>query len=317
MPIFSILVFSAILGQSNGELYAQRKEKQAELAEKEAEMAKVKAELDAVNAQIAALPGWDFGINALLGMDFSGNRQWYAIPNPNSKSNGATVGFGIQLNYDQPKYFWNNLFNANINRVVTQLVKDGEELESVNDALSISSLFGYKLSKKISLSAEAKYSSTVLNFNDPGKLVVGAGITYTPFANHFVSIHPLAYEKNWPGELISAPGAKLAAFYKRKIGEKIQWNSIFNAFASYSGGTMTLTGPNQSEEVELSAGELFNWTWINGFNTSLWKGIGFGLNIGLRQDRQIAARAYYNINEERIGNNPLQAYYTLGLSYSL
>lgn len=317
--ILVFLTFSVapIFGQSLEELNTMKAEKEAILAERSAAAAEIQAEVDAINAKIKALPGWEKGLVGIVGFDFNGNNSWFANANPDSKSNGLGLGLSGHANYDQAKYFWNNMATINLKRVVTDLNNGSESTEAVSDVLDISSLFGYKLSDKLSVSAEARYSSTVFNFNDPGKLVAGLGISWLPFAGHVVTILPLAYEKNWPGEFISAPGAKIGATLVRKIGEKISWSSNLNAFIPYSGGTTTLTGPTLMEDVEFSAGEIVNWTWLNGFSTTIWKGIGLGLNVGLRQDRQIAESAFYSTTDVRIDKNPLQMFYTFGISYAL
>lgn len=52
-----------------------------------------------------------------------------------------------------------------------------------------------------------------------------------------------------------------------------------------------------------------NWTWINGLTTSV-KGIGLGLDFGLRSNRQEAEAA-------GLSDNPLQTYWVFGVTYGL
>ena len=59
-----------------------------------------------MKAQIKALPGWQKGFTGIIGLDLSGNDEWYAIPEPNSRSNGVALNFQAFANYDQPKFFW-------------------------------------------------------------------------------------------------------------------------------------------------------------------------------------------------------------------
>ena len=86
-------------------------------------------------------------------------------------------------------------------------------------------------------------------------------------------------------------GCKVVADYKRKLIEGLSWKSNFSGFFSYEGS------------------DLHNWTWINGFSTA-YKGIGVGLELGLRNNKQEALA-------RELSDNPLQVYYVLGLTYSI
>ena len=73
---------------------------------------------------------------------------------------------------------------------------------------------------------------------------------------------------------------------------------------------------------------LSNWTWINSLSYTVWKGIGLGFELGLRDNKQEAvnyALGNYETlpvqlpeNEPNFDNvdNDLQVYTTFGLSYS-
>lgn len=55
-------------------------------------------------------------------------------------------------------------------------------------------LYGRNLSEKWAASALMEYRTTIIdNFNDPGYLDVGIGVTWTPIDNLIVVIHPLNY----------------------------------------------------------------------------------------------------------------------------
>ena len=56
------------------------------------------------------------------------------------------------------------------------------------------------------------------------------------------------------------------ASYKRELVKGLNWNTNLTAFLPYSS-----SDPSLSE-----------WTWINSFGFNLWKGIGVGLEFGLR-----------------------------------
>ena len=309
------LLFSATLhAQTLDELQAMK-------AEKEAALGAIQSEIDALNAQITAIPtGWKFGAVGVLGLNLSGNEGWFANSDPYVTSTGYGFNLSAFANADEKKYFWNNNLLLNLQKVITSVQDgpDGEktDLESITDAVDISSLFGYKLNDHWATSAEGRFSTALLNFNDPGKLTASAGATWTPIANLVVNIHPLGYEKNWPGELISMSGAKIGAVYHRTLFEKIAWSSNLTSFIPYSGGTATFENDLMTLDQDYEAGDLINWTWINGFSTNIWKGIGLGVNVGLRQDRQIADKYQFGFDGE-LSDNPVQIYYNIGLSYTL
>ena len=56
---------------------------------------------------------------------------------------------------------------------------------------------------------------------------------------------------------------------------------------------------------------LSNWTWVNGIGFNIWKGVGVGLELGLRKNKQEALAA------EKGDDNPLQSYYVAGVTYAL
>lgn len=297
-------------------------ELEAMKAEKKAALDAIQSELNGIQSQIDAIPkGWEYGGVGVLGLNFSGNDSWFAVDNPFTSSTGFGISASAFANKDEEKYFWNNLLTLNLQKVETKITntKDGvdQDVESITDALDLSSLFGYKLHPKFAISAEGKFTTGVLNFIDPGKLVVSAGATWLPIDNMVVLIHPLGYEKNWPGELVSAAGAKIGATYARKILPNVSWSSNLSAFIPYSGGEAEFADADGNAVlVDYGAGDLMNWTWINGFSTTLWKNLGVGLNIGLRQDRQLADKYQYDFDGQS-SDNPIQFYYNLGLAYTL
>lgn len=325
---------AAVNAQTMDELKAMQAEKQAAADALVAEAADLQKQID-------EFPGWKIGGVGIAGFDLNGNDNWYALNLPNSKSTGYGVSLGAFANLDKDKYFWRNLGNLTLKQVNTTLdatVDNPTEISNITDALDISSLYGYKLNDKWAISAEGKYISTLLNFNNPGQLTVSAGATWTPIPNLVVVIHPLGYQFNFPGDsFVSSVGAKIGATYAAEIIPGIAWSSNLSAFVPYGGGDGVLnqflqesdstpTAPKYSDTVSSFAdiayeqGDLVNWTWINSFSTSLFKGVGVGFNIGLRSDQQVANQARFNTNggnlTEAIADNPLQMYYTLGLSYN-
>jgi len=153
---------------------------------------------------------------------------------------------------------------------------------------------------------------------------VSAGLTWLPIKDLVVLIHPLGFQQNWPGEFTSSAGAKIGATYAAEIIKNVSWTSNLSAFIPYGGaGDAELIKGNTASIVNYSTGDLANWEWINGFSTSIWKGVGVAFNLGLKQNKQqadlgrlTAADAGGNIGSADTSDSPLQSYYTLGLSYT-
>ena len=90
----------------------------------------------------------------------------------------------------------------------------------------------------------------------------------------------------------------------------INWRSNLSAFMSYS-----------------EFNNYSNWTWVNGFSANVWKGLGLGFELGLRSNKQEAYNAkvaadgldpeVFTIGDLDSGDNPLQTYWVLGLTYNL
>jgi hypothetical protein len=300
-------------------------------SEKAAQMAAIQGEVGALQKQIDTYPGWKIGGVGLVGFDLNSNNNWYALDFPDSRSSGYGIGLTGFANLDSDKSFWRNLIGVNYRTVTSKRDADDDGIKAVTDALDIASLYGYKLSPKWAASAEGKYSSSLLNLNNPGKLTASLGVTWTPINNLVVLIHPLGYEFNFPsGDYVSSAGAKIGATYAAKIIKGVSWTSNLSAFVPYGNGTGTLKqfpvdndgdilkdkDPLASLDVDYSTGDLVNWTWINSFSTNIWKGIGVGLNIGLRGDRQLANQGFFQQEGNKTDDNPVQMYYTLGLSYT-
>lgn len=325
---FGLLSFGVIQAQSTIE------ELKSMQAEKQAAADALIGEAADLQKQIDEFPGWKFGGVGILGFDLNSNDKWFAIDNPYSTSNGIGLGASAFANLDTDGYFWRNLGNVNLKKIVTNVdSRTDDETEAINDALDISSLYGKKITPKFAISAEGKYLSTVLNFNDPGKLVLSAGATWLPIKDLVVIIHPLGYEFNWPsGAFSSSAGAKIGATYAANILPNVAWTSNLSAFIPYGGGDVTLPGYAYTDAMgvsqnvadlplEYSGGDMTNWTWINGFSTKILGGLGVGLNVGLRSDKQLANSSRFTTGNGafNIGSadNPLQVFYNLGLAYTL
>lgn len=303
------LIAAALLVSSFS--FAQTVEElKAEKTKKAAEVAKLQKEVDALQTKIDAFPGWKFGVFGTIGANFSGFNEWYsnAVPNSSAGNIGVTVnGFA---NLDREKYFWRNSGNINLGWVKLDDKDDDTDetgFEGTTDVFTITSLFGYKVTKKIAISALTEYrTSFISNFNDPGYLDFGVGATWTPIPELVVVAHPLNYNfvfSSTGSTYESSMGAKIVADYNKTFG-KLKFRSNFSTFQSYK------------------SGDLSNWTWINSLGFNIWKGIGVGLESGLRGNKQ----EVFNLDLDTDGNqvysslsetpNRVQSYWLIGLSYA-
>lgn len=304
--LITCLFIGAVQAQTVEEMTAMREAKSAELTALEAQLKDITGKTDALKAEIAALneqltpyPRWDVGATGNLGFNFSNSDNWLSKSTPNTTA--VTVGFagGGFANLDQRKYFWRNKLDVALGWQRfddRDDPTDSKDYKITADALTLSSLFGYKLSKSWALSAYAEYRSSMFEgkLNNPGFLDLGAGVTWTPITDLVVIIHPLNYNFVFSDDAFdykSSLGCKVVADYKRQITKGIAWKSNLSLFMSYEGS------------------DLSNWTWTNGFTTAV-RGFGVGLDFGLRGNKQEALAA-------GLTDNPLQTYWVLGLTYAL
>jgi len=302
-------------------------EYKAQLTAKSAELKAIQGEVDALKATIATFPGWKLGALATLGLNLSEFSNWLGAGNPNASSNSFGISGSAFANLDREKFFWRNSLNVAAAR--TKLIPDTDansalpeefqaDWETTADAINITSLFGYKLTPKVALSALGEYRSTFLeNFNNPGYLDIGAGATWTPMSNLVVVFHPLNYNivmSDGDASYESSLGCKIVADYTQSLPMGIAWRSNLSAFVSYG-----------------DVNNFSNWTWVNGFNFTAWRGIGVGFEFGLRNNRQEGYNTYLAANptitpetveigdftDQPDAENPLQTYWLLGLTYNI
>ena len=304
---FFLLSFICYTGfaQTLEELKTMKAEKEAAKQEVMDQVKGIDGEIAEINKMIKQFPTWTSGFTGLIGLDFKGASNWYAADVPTNSQTGLGISLNAFANRDAPKYFWWNSASANYStsKVKNDLPNEPEqELTSEASFFGLNSIGGYAITEKIFASAEGRYETTLLEFNDPGKLIFSAGATWKPIDNLVVIVHPLGYQINFPtNEFTSSAGAKLGAIYNGTLVPGVEWSSNLNAFLSYSG----------DDDNMYSAGDLSNWTWLNTFTVAnIFKGIGLGLNIGLRKDKQLALA-------KGATDNPLQSFYNIGLSYSL
>ena len=328
MMVFSISIMTA---QSVDDLKAM-------VSDKAAKLDALQGEIDALNKQIAAFPGWKIGGVGTIGFNALANNNWYALGTPNSTNNALGVGFNGFANQDEEKYFWRNGLTINLSRAVTKVDKNlADQTVALTNGLDLSSLFGYKLTPKWALSAEGKWSSSLVEFvpgatvlddkyafalNSPGVATLSAGATWTPISDLVVIIHPIGYQKNWPGDLISSLGAKIGASYAAEIIPGVSWTSNLSAFVPYGNGDGFVNHKYAEDQdafrTDYETGDLVNWEWINGFSTNIFNGLGVSFNLGLKGNRQQAdlGRLIAAGTGADLSDNPLQSYYTLGLGYT-
>ncbi|MCE2613724.1 DUF3078 domain-containing protein [Flavobacteriaceae bacterium D16] len=301
IPFLFLFGFSLGMAQTEAEL-------KSDLANKKDSIAAIQSRADAIQAKIDALPGWKIGAFGTIGGNLSNFNNWYAQGIPNNES--GNIGFTVNAfaNLKQEKFFWRNNVNMNFSWVKfddKDDPTDSEDFRQATDVFNISSLYGRNITKTLAVSALGEYRTTILsNFNDPGYLDIGTGITWTPITDLVVVIHPLNYNFVFSSEdsiFDSSFGAKIVADYTRSIGA-INFKTNLSMFQSYKDSNLS------------------NWTWINSFSYTLWKMIGVGFDFGLRSNKQEALNYAINTLGDTTAtfdsiDNDLQTYWTLGLSY--
>jgi len=306
--VAAFLLPMSAYAQTTEELQAEKAAKSAQLDSLEKELKALDKQVKGLKADVAGLtdqltpfPRWEKGLLGNLGVNFANFDNWLPKDQPSTQAINIGITSSAFLNAEWEKSFWRNNLNLTLgwqkfdNKSVDG-DQENEDFQVSADALNISSLYGLKLSPKIAISTLAEYRTSVLDgrLNNPGYLDLGLGATWTPINNLVVVVHPLNYNFVFSEEEFdfkSSLGAKFVADYTRNIVEGLNWKSNFSGFLSY-------------EDSDFS-----NWTWVNTFSTA-YKGIGIGLDVGLRNNKQEA------LNADR-SDNPLQTYWILGLSYAI
>jgi len=305
-----ILLATVLVGFSIHQGMSQTLEElEAELSSKKDTLSRLEGEIKNIEAAIEALPGWDIGAFGTIGVNLTQFHNWYQKDIPNS--DGGAIGITVNwfANYDDPTHFWRNSGQLNLGWVKFDDLDDPNDddgYRQATDIFNVSSLYGHKLTNTIAASALIEYRTSILsNFNDPGYLDLGVGATWEPANGLYIVVHPLNYNVVFAdSESIyeSSFGAKLVADYSRKFSNGITFKTNLSTFISYKSSNLS------------------NWTWINSLNYTLWKGIGIGVEGGLRGNRQETLD--YEINT--LGNenatfdtidDKLQSYFLLGVSY--
>ena len=306
LTVLFVLPAIALHAQTEETLVAEKEAKSVTLDSLEKELkalnekvTTLKSEVTALTDQLTPYPRWERGLLGNFGLNFSNFDNWLPKDQPSTSAANIGITSTAFINGDWENAFWRNSASLTLG----WLKFDNKGVEEENDgfqvsadALNVSSLFGYKLSPKFAISTLGEYRTSVLDgkLNNPGYLDIGTGATWTPAGNLVVVVHPLNYNFVFSEEAFdfeSSLGAKVVVDYTQSIVQGLNWKSNFSGFVSY-------------EDTDFS-----NWTWINTLSTA-YKGIGIGLDIGLRNNKQEA------LNADR-DNNPLQTYWILGLSYAI
>lgn len=306
MKKLSILLLFVFLGFSiNAQTIDELKKT---LASKKDSITKLQVKTNAIQAKIDALPGWRKGAFGTVGASLSGFNNWYARSAPNTSA--GNVGFTVNAfaNLIQKDFFWRNSGTVNLGWVKIDNRDDPTDsgnFETATDVFTISSLYGKRLNQKWAISCLSEYRTTLLeNFNDPGYLDLGAGLTWTPTSNLVIVINPGNYNfvfSKGNSVFESSLGTKIVADYTTKYN-RLSVKSNLSMFQSYKDG------------------DLSNWTFTNSLGYTVWKGIGLGFELGLRKNKQEAlsnsliTNPLENFNTV---NNKLQSYWLFGVSYSL
>lgn len=306
LALIFLLSWQLGVAQTTEELQQMKDEKAAELSKLQGELSELTGKVDALTAEVGSLtdqltpyPRWDKGLLGTVGLNFSTFNDWLLRDQPNTSA--VNIGFSTTgfVNGDFEKSFWRNNLTLTLGWLKfddKDNPDDIDEFQVSADAFNLSSLFGYKLSDKWAVSTLGEYRTSILEgrFNNPGYLDLGVGATWTPVQDLVVVIHPLNYNfvfSDQDFDFQSSLGAKIVADYTRAITKGVNWKSNLSAFMSYEGS------------------DLSNWTWVNGISTAV-KGVGIGLDVGLRNNKQEA-------NAAMLSDNPLQTYWILGLTYAV
>lgn len=301
LSIALVFLCTGLFAQTKEELKALQKEKNDSI-----DVLKKKA--DAIQAEIDALPGWRLKATGTIGGSVSGFNNWYSKETPNSSVGNFGLNINAYADLIEEKYFWKNATNINIGWVKfddKDDTTDSENYEVATDVFSLSSLYGYKVSKTFAVSALMEYRSTLVNnFNDPGFLDLGVGGTWTPISNLVVVIHPANYNfvfSSGDAQYDSTFGAKVVADYTRSFGG-LNIKSNLSVFLSYEGSDFS------------------NYTWTNSFSYTFWKSLGVGFDFGLRKNKQEALNYQLDFDPDATFDtidNDLQSYWLLGLNITL
>ncbi|MCI4650535.1 DUF3078 domain-containing protein [Phaeodactylibacter sp.] len=302
----SFFLYNGLHAQTTAELEAEKAAKSATLDSLKKEFKALEKQVNKLQSDVASLtdqltpyPRWKKGLLGNVGLNIANFDSWLPKDQPSTSAINIGVTSTAFINGDWENAFWRNSANLTLGWLKFDNKDNPDDIDEFQvsaDALNVVSLYGYKLSPKFAISTLGEYRTSVLDgkFNNPGYLDLGVGATWTPVTDLVVVVHPLNYNFVFADEEFnfeSSLGAKVVADYTKTIVQGLNWKSNLSAFLSYE---------NQ---------DFSNYTWVNTFSTA-YKGIGIGLDVGLRNNKQEALAA-------GLEDNPLQTYWVLGLSYAI
>ncbi|MBV6652488.1 MAG: DUF3078 domain-containing protein [Mameliella sp.] len=297
---------SILVAQTTEELQAEKAAKtvtldslKKDLNALQKEVSKLESDVASITDQLTPYPRWKKGVLGNIGLNFTTFSDWLPKDQPSTSAVNIGITSTAFINGEWEKSFWRNSANLTLGWIRfddRDNPDDTDEFQVSADAFNLVSLYGFKLSPKLAISTLGEYRTSVLDgkLNNPGYLDLGLGATWTPITDLVVVVHPLNYNFVFSDEDLnfeSSLGAKIVADYTKTIVKGVNWKSNFSGFLSYEGQDFS------------------NYTWVNTFSTA-YKGIGIGLDIGLRNNKQEALAA-------GLEDNPLQSYWILGLSYAI
>lgn len=300
LSLFSIALTLSLNAQTVDELKEIQKEKKAYIDDLKAQIEAAESELKGIQKEIDVISGWKKGFAGLVGFDVNNSNGWVANPNPDASSSALNVGINAFANKAGEKYFLNNKLvftkswqDVDLESEGNMDEEDGLFDNGTVDILNFKSLYGYKLTKTMAVSAMADLNTSLENFLDPGVIDIGAGATWFPSDAFTLVVHPLNYHFAFSGtegvSMESVFGAKIRADFNQTFtlaGKNFTYSSTLMSFVPY----------------ESKDPSLFEYTWLNSINFEVWKGIGVGFAFGIR-------------NAE-FESEDTQSYTSFGLSYS-
>jgi hypothetical protein len=297
ITVFFFLFCAVVKAQTLEDLNQQKSELASQLKGIQDEMKKIENKIK----EDFPSYGWTYGIAGTVGANLSGFSNWAPVALPNSRNTTVLASLNAFANRSEENYFWRTSLGVNLGwqkliRDAANIKPEEESFAQTADIFTFNSLYGYRLSDQLALSALGEFRSSLLNnFNNPGFLDAGIGGTWNPLTNGLVVVHPLNYNFIFSKEgfdFESSLGTKLLVDYNTSLLGKIQWRTHLSAFLSY-------------RNIE----DFSNYTWTNGIAFNAFKGVGIGLEYALRINRQESSAFGFD--------QTLQQYFVMGLTYSL
>jgi len=291
--VFQVISLQIALSQEEQELKAQKDALEQKAAPVKEQLNQINSEIAEINKKINALPGWYTGAFGTLGASTTGRNGWYAAGDLKDASATTIMGsLNAYANRKHDRYFWRNSGSINLGWQQLKLTDDSDaKFEPIADILTISSLFGANLRKNLAFSMLADYrTSVIVNFNNPGYLDLGAGITYHPLKDMVFVLHPLNYNFIFAKDNLdftSSLGCKIVGDFSQALIKGLHWRSNLTGFISYRQNDPTL----------------HNGTWTNWLSVAMYKGLGIGIEFALRYSAQEVEK--------------IQNYYTFGVTYKI